>query len=209
MVHMTSPPSDARRYAPSAARNRDPIREILIPKLPQQGLVLEIASGSGEHTAHLASASSVTLTFQPSDPEAENRASIDAWRAVCGLANIRPAVALDAASAIWPIVRADVIVCINMIHIAPWQAAEGLIRGAARTLNQGGYLYLYGPYRRDGQHTSPGNAAFDESLRAENSQWGIRDLEAVIALTTAAGLSAPEIISMPANNLSLFFHRLT
>lgn len=206
---MTSPLCDARRYAPSAARNRDPIRDVLVPKLPHQGLVLEIASGSGEHTVHLASTSSDLLTFQPSDPEAENRASIDAWRSVSGLANIRPAAALDAASAIWPIAHADVVVCINMIHIAPWRATEGLVENAARALNRGGFLYLYGPYRRDGQHTSPGNAAFDESLRAENPEWGIRDLEAVIALTTAVGLSAPEIISMPANNLSLFFYRLT
>ncbi len=205
---MTSPPSDARRYAPSAARNRDPIREILVPKLPRQGLVLEIASGSGEHTMHLASGSSATLTFQPSDPEAENRLSIDAWRAICGLTNIRPAIALNAAAATWPITHADVVVCINMMHIAPWQAAEGLIRGAARTLNPGGFLYLYGPYRRDSQHTSPGNVAFDESLRAENPEWGIRDLEAVTALAVAVGLSLPEIIPMPANNLSLFFTRL-
>ena len=205
---MTFPPGDARRYAPSAARNRDPIREILVPRLPQQGLVLEIASGSGEHSVHLASACSATLTFQPSDPEAENRASIDAWRTICGRPNIRSALSLDATAAIWPVTDADVIVCINMIHIAPWQAAEGLIRGAARTLKQGGFLYLYGPYRRDGHHTSLGNAAFDESLRAENPEWGIRDLEAVTAIATGVGLSPPEIVPMPANNLSLFFHRL-
>jgi SAM-dependent methyltransferase len=205
---MNLPIDDTRRFAPAAARNRDPIRDLLLPALPARGLVLEIASGSGEHTMHIASASPPDLTFQPSDPDPSALASIDAWLTHLGLGNVRPALALDASSESWPVAQADTIICINMIHIAPWKAAEGLMRGARRLLPAGGLLYLYGPFRRDGHHTSPGNAAFDLSLRAENPDWGVRDFESVSALATANGFGAPAITQMPANNLSLFFRRL-
>jgi SAM-dependent methyltransferase len=192
-----------RRQAPAAARNRDPILDVLRLHLPALGLVLEVASGSGEHTAHFAEALP-HLTFQPSDPDPDARASIDAWTE--GLANVRPAVMLDAGAEAWPIETADAIVCINMIHIAPWDAAVGLIRGAARRLPAGGTLFLYGPYTRGGITTAPSNTAFDRDLRARNPAWGLRDLDAVATLATQHGFSPPQIVEMPANNLSLVFH---
>ena len=199
---------DARQYTPAAARNRDPIWSVLRKYLPQRGLVLEVASGSGEHCVHFARAAGPELVFQPSDPDAEARASIDAWIAEAGLPNVRPALALDAAADSWPIGRADAVVCINMIHISPWASAVGLVRGAARVLPSGGFMYLYGPYRREGRHTAPSNEAFDRDfLRARNPEWGVRDLEAVAALAADAGFAPPLIEEMPANNLSLVFRR--
>ena len=192
-----------RRQASAVARNRDPILDVLRPHLPTRGLVLEVASGTGEHIAHFAEALP-HLTFQPSDPNADARASIDAWAK--DLANVRPALALDAAAEDWPIARADAILCINMIHIAPWQAAIGLIRGAARVLPPNGTLFLYGPYFRPGVVPAPGNTAFDRDLRARNPAWGLRDLEAVAMLAAQHGFSPPQIVEMPANNLSLVFH---
>src|SRR6185312_14575001 len=153
--------SDARQYAPSAARNREPIWNVLQPQLPTRGLVLEIASGSGEHTVHFAQLAGPQIVFQPSDPDAQARASIDGWTAASGLTNVRPALALDAAAHAWPINHADVVVCINMIHISPWASAVGLVNGASRVLPPGGLLFLYGPYKRRGQHTAPSNEAFD------------------------------------------------
>ena len=195
-----------KRHAPATARNRQPILDVLRPRLPAQGLVLEIASGSGEHVVHFAEALP-DLVFQPSDPSAEARASIDDWVQTEGLANVRPAVALDAALESWPIERADAVLCCNMIHIAPWTAAVGLVAGANRILPDHGLLYLYGPFRRDGQHTAPSNEAFDRDLRRRNPAWGIRDLEAVSELAAAEGFAAPEVVEMPANNLSLIFRR--
>ena len=196
-----------RRQAPAAARNRQPILDVLRPRLPAHGLVLEIASGSGEHIVHFAEALP-GLVFQPSDPNAEARASIDDWVGTLGLGNVRAALALDAATDTWPIDAADAVVCCNMVHIAPWEAAIGLIAGAARVLTGDGLLYLYGPYRRNGAHTAPGNEAFDLDLRRRNPAWGVRDLEAVVALAGTQGFSPPEIFDMPTNNLSLIFKRL-
>ena len=198
---------DKRRYAPATLRNRDAILGVLKRHLPISGLVLEVASGSGEHVLHFAQASADTLVFQPSDPDPSARDSIDAWAASLGLANVRPAVALDAVAAAWPVSRADAVICINMIHIAPWTAAAGLMRGAAHVLSPEGVLYLYGPYRRDGRHTAPSNEAFDGSLRARNPSWGVRDLEAVVELAESHGFAPPVIDEMPANNLSLVFRR--
>ena len=201
---------DARQFAPAAARNRDPIWSVLQPSLPATGLVLEVASGSGEHAVHFAQRAGPGLVFQPSDPDPQARASIDAWTAAAKLPNLRPALALDATSETWPIARADAVLCFNMIHIAPWEAAVGLVRGAARVLSAGGLLFLYGPFKREGRHTAPSNAAFDRDfLRARNSAWGVRDLEEVAALAAAQGFSAPDIVEMPANNLSVLFRRLT
>jgi len=196
-----------KRQAPAAARNRQPILDVLAPRLPARGLVLEIASGSGEHVVHFAEALP-DLVFQPSDPSAEARASIDDWARTLALGNVRPALALDAAGKVWPLERADAVLCCNMIHIAPWEAAIGLIAGAGRLLSSGGTLYLYGPYRRGGRHTAPSNEAFDLDLRRRDAAWGVRDLEAVAALAEARGFGSPEIIDMPANNLSLVFKRL-
>ena len=193
-----------KRHAPAVARNRQPILDVLRPRLPAEGIVLEIASGSGEHIVHFAAALP-GLVFQPSDPSAEARASIDDWIQTEGLGNVRAALALDATGDTWPIERADVVLCCNMIHIAPWEAAVGLVSGASRILSRGGMLYLYGPYRRDGRHTAPSNEAFDRDLRQRNPAWGVRDLEAVTALAASRGFGPPEIVEMPANNLSLLF----
>jgi hypothetical protein len=190
-----------KRHAPATARNRGPILDVLRPRLPA-----EVASGSGEHAVHFAAALP-QLVFQPSDPDEEALASIDAWAATSALANIRPAVALDATLPSWPVGQAAAVLCCNMIHIAPWSAAVGLVAGAARVLPDHGLLYLYGPYRRDGGHTASSNEAFDRDLRRRNPAWGIRDLEAVTELAEAHGFASPEVIDMPANNLSVIFRR--
>ena len=197
---------DARLHAPSAARNRAPILDVLRRHLPERGLVLEVASGSGEHVMHFAQAFP-GLDFQPSDPDQQARASIDAWRTEAGLQNIRPALALDAAAETWPLSEADAVVCINMIHIAPWEASVGLVRGAAALLRADCMLYLYGPFRRDGAHTAPSNEAFDRDLRTRNASWGVRDLEDVAALARSHGFADPLVEAMPANNLSLIFRK--
>ena len=193
--------------APATARNREHITKVLARHLPSHGLVLEVASGTGEHITHFGGVLSADLRFQPSDPDAGARASIDAWVASTGLHNVLPALALDASVDPWPIQQADAVICINMIHIAPWEAAVGLMRGAARLMPANGLLYLYGPYRRDGRHTAPSNEAFDRGLRTQNPNWGVRDLEAVTELAKEHGFARPLIEAMPANNLSVIFHR--
>ena len=197
---------DRRLEYPATARNRDAILDVLRGILPATGLVLEIASGSGEHVVHFAKAFP-DLTFQPSDPEDAALQSIAAWTKDSGLSNIRPPVMLDATLADWPVTTADAMLCINMIHIAPWRASEGLFRGAAKLLRAGAPLYLYGPYRRADVVTAPSNEAFDDSLKARNAEWGLRDLETVAALARDEGFSAPQITEMPANNLSVVFRR--
>jgi len=205
---------DGKLYSPAVGRNRDPILDVLRRHLPQRGLVLEIASGSGEHAVHFAAALGPDLLFQPSDADAEARASIDAWVASAGLANVRPAIALDASQEDWPIAEADAVLCINMIHISPWTATVGLMRGAGRVLRASvrpgqraadKVLYLYGPYKQAGRHTAPSNASFDAGLRERNPLWGVRDLEAVSALAAEHGFDRPVIEAMPANNLSVIF----
>jgi SAM-dependent methyltransferase len=189
-------------FSPAALRNRGALLGVLLRYLPPAGLVLEIASGSGEHVAHFAAALP-ELRWQPTDPMAEHRASIDAWAA--DLANVLPALPLDAAAAPWPIAHADAVLCINMIHIAPWEAAEGLFAGASRVLPPGGLLALYGPYRRAGRPMEPGNAAFDADLRSRNPAWGLREVEAVAELAGRSGFATPEIVVMPVDNLMLLF----
>lgn len=199
--------TDRRLEYPATARNRDAILALLRDMLPASGLVLEIASGSGEHVMHFARAFP-DLTFQPSDPEDAALQSIAAWTQDSSLANIRPPVVLDATLAQWPVNAADAILCINMIHIAPWRASEGLFRGAAGLLGAGAPLYLYGPYRRADVMTAPSNEAFDESLKSRNPEWGLRDLETVAALARDSGFSGPVVTEMPANNLSVVFRRV-
>lgn len=196
--------SDPRLYSPSAARNREPILQALRPRLPASGLVLEIASGTGEHVAAFAAALP-GLQWQPTDPEAGNRASIDAWAE--SLPNVQPAAALDAANPAWSFEPVVAVLCINMIHIAPWDAAIGLIAGASRVLGPGGALVLYGPYRHAGMAMEPGNAAFDADLKRRNPAWGLREVETVIACADAAGFNPPSVIRMPADNLTLVFRR--
>jgi len=169
-------------------------------------LVLEVASGSGEHAVHLA-ANLPALTFQPSDPHADARASIDAWVAASALPNVRCALALDATAAAWPLTAADAVLCVNMIHIAPWAACEGLMRGAALLLSGGSPLILYGPFKRGGHHTAPSNDAFDAGLRAQNPDWGVRALEDVTSLAVEQGFALSEAVEMPANNLTVVLRR--
>ena len=197
---------DARLFAPAVARNRAPILAVLERVLPDQGLVLEVASGSGEHAAHFARAMP-RLRWQPSDPDPRARASIAAFCAKLGLANLLPPLDLDAAAATWPIAAADAVICVNMLHIAPWSAARGLMAGAARALPQKAVLFLYGPYKEAGRHTAASNEAFDADLRARDPRWGVRDLEAVAALARRHGFAHEESVVMPANNRSLVFRR--
>jgi hypothetical protein len=211
---------DARQFAPATARNRDPILEILQQVLPPTGTVLEISSGTGEHAVYFAP------QLQPrrwltSDPNPIARASINAWQQHQPSDTLYPAIALNAQEETWPVEQSPLpealqglslkefpigaIVNINMIHISPWSACLGLLAGASRILPSGGVLYLYGPYKQQGQHTAPSNAAFDQSLQAQDPAWGVRDLEAVVAAAEDRGLKLQDMFQMPANNLSVVF----
>jgi hypothetical protein len=198
---------DARRFAPAVARNKAAITEVLARYLPASGLILEIASGSGEHALHFA-AHFPALSFQPTDPDAAALASIAAWRGEALLANLLAPLMLNVMADDWPVLKAGSVVCINMIHIAPWGATAALMKGAARILPPDGTLFLYGPFKRGGVHTAPSNAEFDASLCAQDARWGLRDLEAVAEIASAAGFAAPVVEVMPANNLSVIFRRL-
>ena len=196
--------AERRLHSPAAERNREPILSALKPHFPSEGVVLEIASGSGQHASYFAPHLPTKAVWQPSDLDPDARASIAAW---CrDVPRIRlPALALDVTVADWQrqvAVPVRLVVCINMIHIAPWTAAEGLIRGAAA---MGAPLFLYGPFKHGGQHTAPSNAAFDASLRAQDPAWGVRDLDHVAALAQREGFTAPSVTEMPANNLSVYF----
>lgn len=198
--------TDQRRFAPATTRNREPILAVLRESLPQSGLVLEVASGSGEHGVYFAHALP-GLEWQPSDPSPDALASIEAWIAAKGPGNLRAPLCLDAASDTWPISSADAIVCINMIHISPWEATEGLMRGAGRILAPGAPLCLYGPYKRGELPLEPSNAAFDESLRSRNPRWGLRELGDVRACAQANGFELERVVEMPANNLAVIFRK--
>lgn len=199
---------DKRRHAPATLRNRDAILAALKRHLPARGTVLEVASGTGEHAAHFAAALP-HLVIRPSDPDPGARASIDAWAASARLPNLRPALTLDVTEPDWEraVGAADAVLCVNMVHIAPWAATPGLMRGAARLLPAGGVLCLYGPFKREGRHTAASNAAFDADLRASDPAWGVRDLEAVAAEAAAHRFAAPVVEEMPANNLFVAFRR--
>jgi SAM-dependent methyltransferase len=199
-----SPDSAVRRRAPAAERNRDAILAVLARVLPGKGIVLEIASGTGQHAVHCAAALP-GIVWQPSDPDSDARDSIAAWRAHAALPNLDAPIALDVMNDDWGIGEVAAIVCINMIHISPWEAAQALLRGAGERLRAGGVLVLYGPYRRHGAHTAPSNEAFDAQLRERDPRWGVRDLEAVQSLAEANGFTLAEIVEMPANNLSVIF----
>jgi hypothetical protein len=198
--------TERKLHAPATARNREPILAVLSRVLPASGLVLEISSGTGEHAAFFA-AGLPHLDWQPTDLDARSLGSIAAHRDEAGLPNLRPPLALDAASANWPVAHADAIVCINMIHIAPWTACLGLMAGAARTLRAGGMLYLYGPFKEKGVHTADSNHRFDLDLRMRDPDWGVRNLDDVISLAADHGLRHVETIVMPANNRSVVFTR--
>jgi len=203
---MNDPQAGLRLSAPAAERNAAPILDVLKTALPAHGTVLEIASGTGQHAAHFAAALP-HLVWQPSDADPRARASIAAWGAHTGLANLLAPLDLDVLREPWPIAAADAIVCINMIHISPWEATVALMQGAGARLPAGGVLVTYGPYRRGGAHTAPSNEAFDADLRARNPAWGVRDMEAVEKLAEAAGLICETRVAMPANNFSLVFRK--
>lgn len=208
---------DLRLKSPSTARNRDPILAVLREHLPVEARVLELASGSGEHGVYFTQAMP-SWQWQPSDTEPRALASIDAWRRHSQVAgpenerveNLRTPVELDV-TADWPDEWRerifDAIVAINLIHISPWCVTQALMQRAGEYLSAGGVLFLYGPYRRNGQHTAPSNQAFDADLQARDSTWGVRDLEDVEAEAAANGLVLDQIVEMPANNLSVIFRR--
>jgi hypothetical protein len=197
---------DDRQYAPATLRNRDFILDVLRDVLHMTGIILEIASGSGEHIVHFAR-NFPALVFQPSDPEPDVLLSVAASVKAARVTNVRAPIALDASHSVWPIGSADGIICINMVHISPWEATLGFDQGGRRDTPSASPFYLYGPYKREGFATAP-QQAFDRSLRDRNPNWGLRDLEAVAAVAQSVGFSAPVITEMPANNLSVVFHRM-
>jgi SAM-dependent methyltransferase len=199
---------EAKRFAPATQRNGEPIIAVLADFLPTTGRVLEVASGTGEHIVHFATAFP-KLQWQPSDYDAAGLASIAAWTADSGCNNILPPLQIDASAPNWPIEKADAIICINMIHIAPWAAAEGLFAAASRLLRSDGLLYLYGPYRETDVQTAESNEMFDRSLKERNADWGLRLLGDVVELAANNGFRLTGRIAMPANNLSLVFRKQT
>ncbi len=210
---MDPAPPDARRYAPATERNRGPILQVLQRILPATGIVLEVASGTGEHGVFFAS-HFPDLRWQPTDPDPLSCDSIEAWRQATGVPSVQDPLPLNAQDPEWPVEgqpwsgSITAIVNINMIHIAPWSACEGLMAGAERILVSSGILYLYGPFKRQGQHTAPSNAEFDAMLRRQDPEWGVRDLDTVIELAAAHHLQWVETVAMPANNLSVIFQRM-
>jgi SAM-dependent methyltransferase len=195
-----------KRDAPATRRNSDAILAVLRPLLADGAVVLEVAGGTGQHAVTFARALP-HVTWQPTDRDPDNLASIEAWRLEAGAENLRAALALDVEADPWPVTRADAVVAINMVHISPWSATEGLVRGAARVLGGGGVLYLYGPYRIGGALPAPSNVDFDASLRARDPRWGVRELDDVTALATEAGFVREAVVAMPANNHSVVFRR--
>jgi hypothetical protein len=192
--------------SPSAKRNKEPIAGVLKRVLPKSGFVLEVSSGTGQHAVHFARAMP-GLVWQPTECDADCLRSIATWIAAEGLANVKPPLSLDVHDEVWPVAEADAAVCINMIHIAPSSAAGALMRGASSILRPGAVLVLYGPFRRNGLHTSPGNEVFDRHLRAQNRDWGVRNLEGVAETAGNEGFELQEVCQMPANNLSVIFRK--
>jgi hypothetical protein len=192
--------------SPSAERNREPIASVLKRVLPESGFVLEISSGTGQHAVHFARVMA-GLVWQPTDCDADCLRSIAAWIAAENQANVKLPLSLDVHNEVWPVTEADAAVCINMIHIAPSSAVSALMRGASRILGSGAVLVLYGPFRRNGLHTSPSNEVFDRHLRAQNPDWGVRNLEDVAETAGKDGFDLQEVCQMPANNLSVIFRK--
>ena len=198
-----------KQYAPATERNREPILKVLSKVLPRSSKVLEIASGTGEHAVYFAS-KLLSCHWIPSDINPESRSSITAWKNDSAIDNLSSPLSIDVTQNNWQSGLAeeiDSIVNINMIHIAPWQACLGLMKGAGQILPPSGILYLYGPYKRNGKHTAISNAHFDRSLRDRHPQWGVRDLEQVVEAAANANLKLQQVIEMPANNLSVIFSR--
>jgi hypothetical protein len=218
---MTTPSSAQGRYgkggltegsvaglleSPSADRNKEPILAAIRPRLPASGVVVEIASGTGQHIVHFAR-EVPGLTWQPTDADNELRAAAGERIRMAGLSNVRAPLPLDVLASDWPAIAASAMVCINMLHVAPWAATEGLMKGAARLLQPGAPLFLYGAYKRGGRHTVPSNEAFDAGLRERNPEWGVRDLDDVERCAQQHGLALVDVVEMPANNLTVVFER--
>ncbi|MGA7326838.1 MAG: DUF938 domain-containing protein [Rhodomicrobium sp.] len=198
--------TDGRLVSPSAERNKGPIAEILLRVLPESGCILEISSGTGQHVVHFARLMPY-LIWQPTERDADCLQSIAGWLAAEAPANVNAPLYLDVHDKVWPAARVAAIVCINMIHIAPPSATDALFRGATQIMEPGGTLFLYGAFRRQGRHTSPSNEAFDRLLRAQNPEWGVRNLEDVTHIGEKAGLDLHEVCQMPANNLAAIFRK--
>jgi SAM-dependent methyltransferase len=194
------------RDSPAAERNKEPIAAVLARVLPAAGLVVEIASGTGQHAEHFAR-NFPALVWQPTDPDPELLAITAARVAHAGLANLRAPLAFDVHASGPPVEHADAALCSNMIHIAPWSATPALLRHASAMLAGGAPLVLYGPYKRGGEHTAPSNAAFDANLRSRNAEWGVRDLDDVVLLARERGFELAEVVAMPANNLMVILRR--
>ena len=197
---------DGRLASPSAERNRGVIAGVLSQVLPQSGLVLEVGSGTGQHAVHFARLMP-HLTWQPTEQDEDCLRSISAWAAVEPLTNVRQPLYLDVTDTRWPIEVADAIICINMIHISPWSTTQALLRGAKHILPPAGLLCLYGPFRVAGEHTAASNRAFDAQLRAMNSEWGVRDLDAVSTEARAYNIELARTFEMPANNLIAIYRK--
>lgn len=193
-------------HSPAAERNKEPILSVLRRVLPVQGTVLEIASGTGQHAMHFASALP-TLTWQPTDPDAAGRAAIAARVSQAGLPNLLAPLALDVLAAPWPVASADAVVCINMIHISPQATTPALFAGCDRILKGPGPVVLYGPFQRQDKPLAPSNAAFDASLKARNPQWGLRDLQWVSTAAARHGFEQVEVCELPANNIAVVYRR--
>lgn len=195
-----------KRHAPAAGRNREPIAAVLTEELPSSGLVVEVASGTGEHAVHFAR-TFPRLQWQPTDPDPAALESVAAWRETVRLPNLLPPIRLDASDAAWPVASADAVLCINMIHISPVAATVGLVTGAARLLAPGSPLVLYGPFFEEGVETAPSNLAFDASLQARDPEWGLRSVEWLDRVASEEGFRRSRRVAMPANNLTLVYRR--
>lgn len=196
-----------KQHSPAAARNREAIGQVLAKELPAEGTVLEVASGTGQHAAYFADLFP-QLVWQPSDPEPEAVQSIAAYRSESGRENLKSPIRLDASFPdTWPAAQFDAMLCINMIHVSPWAASEGLFAGAARLLGSQSPLILYGPYLEEDVETAASNLAFDENLKARNPLWGLRHLSAVGDLAVRNGFTRTGRYAMPANNLTVVFRR--
>ncbi len=198
--------TDGRLVSPSAGRNKGPIAEIMCRMLHESGCVLEVSSGTGQHVVHFARVMP-HLAWQPTERDAECLQSIAAWLAAEAPPNVNAPLYLDVHDEVWPVSRVAAIVCVNMIHIAPPSATDALFRGAAQIMEPGGTLFLYGAFRRQGLHTAPSNEAFDGLLRAQNPEWGIRNLEDVAYIAEKKGFDLQEVGQMPANNLAVIFRK--